>query len=80
MPAQVATSPTFRYGKYKGESMYEIAETDPDYVVWVAENSISEKVPQQLYLDLVLKQQEEDPGDWDNDADMSDFSDLWEQW
>lgn len=78
MPVQVAASPTFRYGKYKGESMYEIAETDPDYVVWVAENSISEKVPQQLYLDLVLKQQEEDPGDWDDS--FADFTDLWEQW
>ena len=75
MPSTKEVSPVFKYGKYKGESMHEIAETDPDYVIWVAEHSISENVPQQLYLNLVLAQQDLD-GDYEDP--LADFTDLWD--
>ena len=57
--------------------MLEVVDEDPSYVVWAAENSVTEHVPADLYsLALSRVMDEEDEMDvWDT----ADFSDLWEQ-
>ena len=50
----MSTKPTdtITFGKYKGKTFNEIANTDPDYIIWLDENVKTINLPER-FVDVV---------------------------
>jgi hypothetical protein len=61
------------FGKYKGEIFDEIAEKDPNYIIWLSENVKTIKLPQR-YIDAVEMDVREE------ESEESEYLDAWGSW
>ena len=56
------------FGRYKGKTLEEIAEIDPEYILWLHENVKTVKIPRSLWEGI----------EWDIRYEMENIRDCFE--